>query len=259
MVGLVVPASRLASETVIRLLSLAVLLATNVFGVEVARAEDELSTFKANVEGAGWLFPTFTLQTVLHEGSHALAARLIGAEDVQITWLIIDGWTTGAKTRWSKQSNLKLRIKKSDAESYAAFKRRAALEREAWLRHVAREEAFVSLAPQITNLATLTTYTLLQELGVPSNEQLRLPLLVMAFWAWADLAAQLLPIDRQDVEKTYGRLRLTSWQRIPFRVVHLGLVVLGGYYLSRGYNSIFDDRNSGAATPKMVVPLSISF
>lgn len=96
-----------------------------------ARAEDEMSAFKANVEAAGWLLPTLTLHTVLHEGSHALAARSIGAQAVQIHWLP-GNWALGV-TGWMKRGRSE------------------------------REVAFVAVAPAITNLVVLSAITILSE------------------------------------------------------------------------------------------------
>ncbi len=217
-----------------RCLALIALLSTTIFPLSAAHAEDELSNFKARVEGAGWLFPTLTLHVVLHEGSHALGAKMMGADYVQITWLP----KPGRKERC------------------------CALGTTGWVKRggtTEGERAFVGFAPVITNVATVAAYALLFEFGVPSNEHVRLPLTEVAAWAWADFALELVPYASTHVENVYKYYGLNSWQRIPFRMVHLGLVVLGYHYLRRGQNSIFDHPDDGAVTRETMIPFAMKF
>lgn len=191
-----------------------------------ARAEDEMSRFKTNVELAGWALPTLTLHTALHEHSHALAAKLIGAEHVQIRWM--PGKGALGVTGWKKRG-------RTDGDVVK-----------------------VAAAPVLTNLVVLGVFGVLDQLGAPSNEHARAPLLAMAGWAWGDLASQLLPFAGNDVEKAYRFLHVASWQRFALRALHLGVVVAGYYVLRRGYDSIADEQPAEPSR-KVVAPLTFRF
>lgn len=175
-----------------------------------------MDAFKAKVETLGWAFPMLTLHIVIHENAHAFAARAIGADLVQIHYLPGNG----------------------------------ALGSTVWrLRHRTDGDFVIpSVAPQLVNLVTLSAYAVLYELGVPSNEHVRLPLTVYAFCAWSDLATQLLPLRRNDMTKVYRFLG--AGKALPLRVLHAGVAVLGYYYLTRGYDSIIDEPMA-AAVPRI--------
>lgn len=56
-------------------LAIVAILASQMLVVSAARAEEEMSNFKANVEGAGWLLPTLTLHVVLAPSRRERGAR----------------------------------------------------------------------------------------------------------------------------------------------------------------------------------------
>ncbi len=185
-----------------------------------------MSRFKTNVELAGWALPTLTLHVVLHEHSHALAAKLVGAEHVQIRWM--PGKGVLGVTGWKKRG-------RTDADVVK-----------------------VAAAPVLTNLVVLGAFGVLDQLGAPSNEHARVPLLAMAGWAWSDLASLLLPFAGNDVEKAYRYLPLAGWQRLGLRALHLGVVVAGYYVLRRGYDRIADEQPPEPSR-KFVAPLTFRF
>jgi hypothetical protein len=179
-----------------------------------AHAEDELTGPMAAVGILGWSVPSCLAYMVLHEGSHALAGKAVGAE----------------------VASIRLRPGSEDGVTFLAATR---LEGEM----TDAEAAFVTIAPILTDLTLLLAYGLLYELdALPANEHVRLPLVMLAMWPFSDLTANLIPapIGATEVEELYDHWELGTWGRLPLRLLHAGLIAVSGYYLMRGLDGIGD-------------------
>jgi hypothetical protein len=179
--------------------------------------------------GAAMAVPTYFLGVFIHEGSHALTAKAFGAEVIEFK--VLPGRTAAG-------------------DFYFGYTRiRGDL-------GVAQRTVFL-LAPKITDSLMLGGYALALELdGLPANRYGRLAFAVLATGFWVDLSKDIFGLQpRNDINKL---LELhgadTFWERLPWRMLHLGAAVAGGYLIFRGYQDVFSD-DGGEPAPAALMPL----
>jgi hypothetical protein len=163
--------------------------------------------------GLGMAIPTYVLGVGWHEGTHALTVMAFGAEVTDMSLL------PGVR----------------EGHFYFGYTR--------WRGHLTRgETAFALVAPKFTDLILMGTYAALEGTGsLPSNDYGALAITVLATGAWVDFTKDLPTWNPgSDLMKAHALYGHTSeWQRLPWRVLQLGLSVGGGYFIVRGYQGIF--------------------
>ncbi len=166
--------------------------------------------------------PTYAIGVILHEGSHALAATLLGANVKQFS--VIPG-------RYGPQRNFFF--------GYV---------RVTGLRGV-RQRTFFWLAPKLTDVILLGGFAALSvSKHLPANRYLALSLTVFATGLWVDFSKDIISTRRaNDVVKTYNAHGLTNeLVRFPFRLAHAALSIGAGYAIYRGFSHVFENRANGA-------------
>ena len=169
--------------------------------------------------------PTYFLGVTLHEGSHALAAKLVGADVVSMSILPGRDPRTGAfhfgLTRVTKL-------------------------------HGRGKQAFFYVAPKITDSVLLTGFgALVLTDGWPRNRYGQLVLTVAAAGLWVDFAKDVLTFSKFNDVTKLGNLYCvnTEWRRLPARLIY-GAVAAGfGYLVYRGIERTFDASAALAASP----------
>lgn len=194
-------------------------------------ARAELSDGELVAAGLAMAPPTYVLGVTVHEGSHALIARLLGARVVDFTILPgrdpISGAFHFGRTR--------VRGLTSTGELGAFF-----------------------VAPKVTDLAMLGGFAALlyagggadDGAGWPSSRPGALALSVLATGFWVDFAKDVLAFSRHnDVNKAMSLAGLTTeWRRLPVRLVYLAANVALGALVWQGYRRVFwPDVESAAA------------
>lgn len=159
--------------------------------------------------------PTYLLGVATHEGSHAIAAKIIGLEVTDFK--VLPGWhpETGA--------------------FYFGFTRVRG--------HMTKgEETFLNLAPKITNAIMLGSYALaLNYDAMPENRYGRLAFAVLATGAWVDFSKDIFsPWRRNDMNVTYELWGAdTFWKQLPWYLLHAGLSTIAFVTILDGYESAF--------------------
>lgn len=203
-----------------------------------ARADDDRPSTGALVGGGLAMAPVAYLAGVAwHEGSHALWATLFGAEVTEFDVLpgTHDGTFYFGYTRW-RGGDL------SDGE-----------------------RAWVLVSPKLTDALLLGGFTALVAAdALPDNRWSAISLTVLASAAWVDFTLDVFSWragnDLVRAHKLMGHT--TELQRLPWRLLHLGLAAGAGYVLYRGYVHVFDEEDEGEGMPPtaFVVPLvNLSF
>lgn len=152
----------------------------------------------------------------LHEGSHALAAKLVGA-DVDSLHVFPPGIDPNAKVfrfGWTYVHGLKT---KGDRIAFL-------------------------IAPKVTDTLLLGGFAALVFTHAwPDNKYGQLALTVAATGLWIDFAKDVLLFSPQnDVSKILNLWCLTGWRQIPARILYGALDVGLGYIVLRGYERLFD-------------------
>ena len=164
--------------------------------------------------------------TALHEGSHALAAKLVGA-DVDELHVFPPGRDPHANVfrfGWTYVHGL----------------------------HTKADRITFLIAPKITDAVLLGGFAALAFTSAwPSNKYGQLALTVAATGLWVDFAKDVVLFAPQnDVVKIFNLWCFTGWRQIPARVVYAAMDVGFGYLVFHGYERLFD-RND-----PMIVPLT---
>ena len=178
--------------------------------------------------------PTYLAGVSLHEGSHALAAKLVGA-DVEELHLFppgIDPHTKTFRFGWTYVRGLSSR----------------------------RERAFFYVAPKITDAALLGGFAALVFTGAwPHNRYGQLALTVGATGLWVDFSKDVVLFSPQnDIVHFFDQLCLTGWRQWPARLVYAGVAGGLAYVVVRGYQKTFDEP-SPTVTPLVLPILSTAF
>lgn len=209
----------------------AVLAAALMVAPAVASAEEPPETEHLVLAGLGMAIPTYMIGVVAHEGSHALAATMSGAE-VQ-TLRLLPGMHRG-KFYFGYVSVRGLRCD--------------------------RQRAAFLLAPKLTDALALGAYSLAYFTETyPENHYGQLALTVLATGFWVDFTKDVFAFwDHNDMVKVYriaGADR--ELERLPFRLLHAGLAAAGAVAIVKGYQQIFDEPESseGGTGGAAFVPL----
>jgi len=212
---------RLAGGPVV---ALALLVAAPAAGADQRPETDHLVW-----AGLGMAVPTYFIGVVAHEGSHALAAKLAGAELTELH--LLPGVHHG--------------------HFYFGYVRTRGL--------VSRgARSFFLIAPKLVDLAVLGSYSaaVLSD-HTPDNHYGRLALTVLATGFWVDFSKDIPAFwAHSDVVKLYDLIGATTeLRRLPLRLVHLGLSAAAGTVLWIGYRDVFDD-DEAPASAAFLVPLA---
>ena len=203
-----------------------VVVAAIVLAAGVARADPSNSTLV--YVGLGLAPPDYLLGVSLHEGSHALAAKIVGA-DVDELHLFppgIDPHTKTFRFGWTYVHGLKTK----------------------------GDRVFFYIAPKITDLAMLGGFAALVYTDAwPRNRYGALVLTVLATGFWVDFSKDVVLFSPQnDVVKVFDQWCMTGWKQVPARLVYAGAVVGLGFVVAHGYQRTFE--RDTTPTP-MIIPL----
>ncbi len=177
----------------------------------------------------------YLLGVAMHEGSHAVAAKLVGAEVIDVHLFPPGRDPKAGKFRfgWTYVRGLE-----GD-----------------------RERAFFYSAPKLLDLALLGGFAALVYTDAwPSNRYGQLALTVAATGLWVDFAKDVLAFSKHnDVTKTLNLWCMTGWRQIPARLVFGAAAVGLGFIVWRGYERTFDRTLGDEASARVVPILSSSF
>ena len=198
----------------------------------VAGAEPSNSTLV--YVGLAMAPPTYVAGVSLHEGTHALAAKLVGAdvEDLHLFPPGVDPHTGTFRFGWTYVHGLSSR----------------------------GERAFFYVAPKITDTVLLGGFAALVLTGAwPHNRYGQLALTVGATGLWIDFAKDVVLFSPQnDIVHFFDQLCLTGWRQVPARLVYAGVAGGLAYFVVRGYEKTFS-QPTVTATPVVLPILSSAF
>ena len=160
--------------------------------------------------------PTYLLGVSLHEGSHALAALLVGAE-VDALHVFPPGRDPRANAfrfGWTYVRGLR-----TSGDKIAFY-----------------------LAPKIADAALLGGFAaLVFTRAWPTNRYGELALTVFATGLWVDFAKDVvLFAPTNDIVHAFDQIGVTGWREIPARLVYAGAAVGLGLIVAHGYQRTFD-------------------
>lgn len=210
--------------------TVAAALATALTTVGPAAAEPPSDT-RLVVVGLGLALPTWMLGTVVHEGSHAVAAELVGGDLVSFR-----PWPARDPATHAFQFGL-TRVRGLSGPG---------------------ERLFFYMAPKLVDLALLGGYVAWYESdGYPDGAYGQLVLTVLATGFWVDFAKDTFMFSRHnDLVKSMKLVGLDSeWERLPVRLGFAAASAGLGYLVLRGHERVFALDNDPAATP-LLVPLA---
>ena len=197
-----------------------------------ARADDAPpSDQRLVVVGLALALPTYFLGTVLHEGSHAAAAKLVGGDVVEFR-------------PWPGRSRRS-----------GAFQ--LGLTRVTGLRGRG-DRLFFYLAPKLADLVLLGGYVAYYESGAyPRGAYGQLVVTVLATGFWIDFAKDtFLWSPHNDLVKTMNLVGATDeLRRFPIRLGFAAASAGLGYLVWRGHDRLFAS-NDPTTAPPLVLPLA---
>jgi hypothetical protein len=171
--------------------------------------------------------PTYLLGVTLHEGSHALAAELVGGDVTEIRLFPpgIDPRANKFRFGWVYAQGLRRKPQK----------------------------LFFYLAPKITDSLFLGAFAALVLTNTwPDNRYGQLALTVGATGFWVDFSKDVVLFSQHnDVVKAFRLWCMTGWKQVAPRLVYAGLVVASGYVVARGYQKTFGEQ--GTSTTMMPI------
>ncbi|HEY4056560.1 MAG TPA: hypothetical protein VGM39_08115 [Kofleriaceae bacterium] len=177
--------------------------------------------------------PTYMIGVTLHEGSHALMGKILGAEITEMHlfppgvdphvdkfrfgWVYARGLTTTADRQW------------------------------------------FLIAPKITDTALLGGFAALAFTDAwPTNRYGRLALTVFATGLWIDFSKDVLAFSKQnDVVKVFHNWCFTGWRQIPARAVYTVAIVGLGYVVWHGYTRTFHTLEDDPGTTARTISLPV--
>jgi hypothetical protein len=191
-----------------------------------ARAEPSNRTLV--LTGLAMAPPTYLVGVSLHEGSHALAAVLLGAsvDSMRLFPPGRDPSTGTFRFGWTLVRGLK----------------------------TPADKAVFYLAPKITEAALLGGFAALVFTEAwPANRYGELALTVFATGLWVDFAKDVVLFARtNDIVKAFDQLDITGWRQIPARLVYAGVAVGLGLIVAHGYQRTFERPDARAAAIPIV-------
>jgi hypothetical protein len=171
--------------------------------------------------------PTYVAGVTLHEGTHAIAAKLVGA-DVDELHLFppgIDPHTHTFRFGWTYVHGLSSRT----------------------------DRIWFYIAPKLVDATLLGGFAALVFTDAwPHHRYGQLALTVGATGLWVDFAKDVVLFSpTNDVVKVFDLWCMTGWRQVPARLVYAALDVGFGLVVARGYQRTFSD----ASSSQMTVPL----
>ncbi len=200
-------------------------------GVGPAAGDQRPDTDHLVWAGLGFAVPTYFIGVAAHEGSHALAAELAGAEVTELH--LLPGVRHG--------------------HFYFGYVRTRGLTTPG-------ARAFFLVAPKLVDLAVLGSYSaaVLSD-HTPDDHYARLAVAVLATGFWVDFSKDIPAFwSHSDVVKLYDLAGATTeLRRLPLRLIHLGLSAAAGAVLWIGYRGVFDQEEDVAADSALLLPLAV--
>ena len=164
--------------------------------------------------------PTYLVGVALHEGSHAVAAKLVGATvlDVHLFPPGRDPKANKFRFGWTYVRGLRGK----------------------------GERIFFYIAPKITDVALLGGFAALVLTDAwPENKYGQLALTVFATGLWVDFAKDVVVFNKHnDVVKVFNLWCMTGWKQVVPRLVYAGAAVGLGALVAHGYRRTFSDDDS---------------
>ena len=184
------------------------------------------------VVGLTLALPTWALGTVVHEGSHVVAAELVGADTVSFRpWPARDPRTGAFQFGLTRVRGLR----------------------------TDREKLFFYMAPKLTDLAMLGGYLAMYETDAyPDGAYGQLVLTVLATGFWVDFTKDVFVFSpHNDLVKSTNILGLKNeWTRLPVRLGFAAASAGLGYVVLRGYDRMFALNDEATAGVPVVLPLA---
>lgn len=214
------------------LLALAVLLAA-----APARAQEADGPSDGELVGGGLAMavPTYFLGVVVHEGSHAVAAELVGGDTTEVhLWPGHNPHTGHFQFGWTRVRGLEGR----------------------------GERIFFLAAPKIPDALLFGGYALLYATdSLPEDRWWHLTVQVLATGFWVDFAKDVVVFhDGNDVVRIFTYLGWEDeWERLPARLVYGALSAAAGYVLWLGWRDLFQKDNGATASPVVAPIYTLSF
>jgi len=183
--------------------------------------------------GVGLALPTYIAGVSLHEGSHALAAELVGAsvDEYHPFPPGTDPHTHTFRFGWTYVHGLRSRA----------------------------DQAFFFIAPKITDAVLLGGFAALVYTSAwPTNRYGQLALTVGATGLWVDFAKDVVlfsPLN--DVSQFEHVTCLTGWRRVASRIVYAAADVGLAVIVAHGYQRTFT--TPATATPLVLPVLTAAF
>jgi len=200
--------------------------------------EPEVSDRTLFYVGLAMAPPTYLVGVSLHEGSHALAAKLLGGtvDEVHLFPPARDPRSGRFRIGWVYARGLRTRTQKA---------------------------LFLS-APKITDAALLGGFAALAFTDAwPDSRWGGLALTVLATGLWVDYAKDIFIFHGgNDVVKTFRLWCMTGWRQVPARLVYGASIVGLGVILAKGYQRTFrtfQDDDLPATTPLMLPITTVQF
>ena len=169
--------------------------------------------------------PTYLIGVTLHEGSHAVAAKLMGAEVTEVRLFPpgVDPRTDKFRFGWVYARGLRTK----------------------------GEKIFFYLAPKLTDSLLLGGFAALILTDTwPENRYAQLALTVGATGLWVDFSKDVVLFSKHnDVVKAFRLWCMTGIKQLPARLVYGALVVASGYTVFRGYQKTFGEQAGTVAMP----------
>lgn len=206
-----------------RALMLLSTLAALTSAVESAHADP--SDGELALVGLALTPPTYFLGVALHEGSHALAAKALGAEVLSVS--LLPG--RDPRTRAFHFGLTRVRGLQGDGERLTFF-----------------------LAPKATDALLLGGFIALLATDTwPQSRYGQLTLTVLATGLWVDFTKDVISFSpHNDVVKAMTLAGLSDeWRRLPVRLAYAALAGVAGYYVVQGYRRTFDDPPAASIAP----------
>lgn len=205
----------------------ALAIAVLVLGLSSARAHAEPSDGAVVGVGLALALPDYVAGVSLHEGSHALMAKIVGA-DVDELHLFPPGTDPHTHTfrfGWTYVHGL---------------------------RGKGAKELFY-IAPKITDSLLLGAFAALVYSGAwPGNRYGEVALTVVGTGLWVDYSKDVVLFSKHnDVVKVFDLWCLKGWKQVPARLIYAGTVVAWGLVVAHAYERTFD-----AANKPLDMPLS---
>lgn len=200
----------------------------------VSRSERPSDT-RLVLTGLAMGIPTYALGVSIHEGSHAVAGKMLGAKITDYS--LIPGFHP--RTGKFFFGYVSVRGLRTDGQ-----------------------RTWFLIAPKLTDSFFLGGYSLLYATdAIPSNHYGQLALLVLATGFWIDFSKDIVAFwDHNDTVKVYNMMGLdTELKRLPARLVHAGLSAAMGFAIYKGYGRLFEKNTSGSTQPLLLPVWQTSF